>query len=118
MVLNAESCDPEVVLRNRLTLLLEVEAQPGVNLGRGSRDVQDLTPGDETFDLGEVLRRLARVDGTIAQLADYWHRQQMFGDVARKEVVSLVGQHVDRDAGIKGDAITTPWNRRARTHAR
>ena len=66
---DAKRCDPEVVLWNRLAFLPQGEAQFGVDLGGGDRNVQDDAASDERFNLGEVLGRLPRIEGTVAQLA-------------------------------------------------
>lgn len=62
-MLDAQSCDPKVVLWNGLALLPQSEAQFGVDLGSGDRDVQDRAASDQRFNLGEVLGRLPRIEG-------------------------------------------------------
>ncbi|HZL93894.1 MAG TPA: protein kinase [Vicinamibacterales bacterium] len=44
------------------------------------RDVQDDAASDERFDLREVLGRLPRIEGTVAQFADNGYRQKVFAD--------------------------------------
>ena len=62
LMLDAQSRDPEVVLWNGLALLPQSEAQLGVDLGGGDRDVQNGAARDERFNLGEVLGRLPRIE--------------------------------------------------------
>ena len=59
-MLDAQSRDPEVVLWNGLALLPQSEAQLGVDLGGGDRDVQNRAASDERLNLSEVLGSATR----------------------------------------------------------
>ena len=109
LMLDAQSRDPEVVLWNGLALLPQSEAQLGVDLGGGDRDVQNGAASDERFNLGEVLGRLPRIEGTVAQLADNGRRQKVLVDARKQPGVDLRGQDIDRDTRVERDSITTPW---------
>ena len=80
LMLDAQRCDPEVVLRNWLALHLQTEPEPGINSSRCSGDIQDTTSRKQPFDLGQVLGGPSGVQSAVPQFSDNRNWQEELCD--------------------------------------
>src|SRR5258708_23413067 len=75
-MLDADGGDPQVVLGDRFSLLLESQPEPRINLGRRKADIQHLGSRDQIIDPAQVLGRSLRLNSAESKLPHDGYRQK------------------------------------------
>jgi hypothetical protein len=87
LMLDTESGNPGVILRNRFPLFLQTEPKPGIRDSHHRCDVQDTTSIDQPLNFGQILCAAPGVQSAISEFADNRNGQEERGVRAQEKDV-------------------------------